>query len=337
MPRSGGLSHGECISAEAPAKINLVLEVLGRRPDGYHALRSVLAPLALADIISVVRLPPGEADRLSIEGSVPDLGPPERNLVLQAVDALRSSARRKTGRGRLDPLAFTLVKRIPVAAGLGGGSSDGALALDLAARAWGLRIGVRRRRHVAASLGSDVPFFTLGSWALIGGRGDRLSPLPAVPGMGVLLVIPPARLATRDVFAAWDAANPGGTGAHRRRRSRGPSPATALATSIRSGITARELTELAAANDLWAAAAALEAGLEPFRLALAEHVGRCVHLSGSGTCLFALYEGSGEAAAAAVDVRAALLAGSLPSPWIALPSVVGTCAWRPGQAGAGTE
>ncbi len=357
--------------AEAPAKINLVLEVVGRRPDGFHELASVFAPLALADELTVRPMPPGAdagnaespalpgagharpsdapaapgVDVLAIEGA-PGLSTGD-NLVLRAAALLRRAAVASeiprtavTGPGRpraapaCGPLAFRLRKRIPVAAGLGGGSSDALAALDLAAAAWGLRLGARLRRELAAALGSDVPFFALGSWAHVRGRGEVLRRLPAPAGgpLGVLLVVPAARLSTRDVFAALDAAGEGRDSAAEGRRTSGERDAVArtagtpvspgarggaaarLATAIRGGADVREIAAIEPANDLLPAAVALLPELEPLRQALAGLLGRQVHLSGSGPTLAVLYPSPGGARRAATVVRAAAARGALPQP-----------------------
>ncbi len=328
-------------SATAPAKINLVLEVAGRRPDGFHELRSVFAPLALADTLSVGFARPRaaadgstvrSADRLAIRGA-PGLAV-EENLVLRAAALLRAGTAR-----RLPPLAFGLRKRIPVAAGLGGGSSDALAALDLAASAWGLRLGERRRLRLAALLGSDVPFFALGGWALAGGRGERLRRLPPPAGgpLGVLLVVPAARLSTRDVFAALDAAWERGTregyadpaGARGTSDPRSPArrgapleeppgaghgDAARLADLLRRGAAASDVAAIAPANDLLPAAARLLPDLEPLRRGLSVLLGRAVHLSGSGPSLAVLYPSPWAARRAASVVRAAACDGHLPQP-----------------------
>jgi 4-diphosphocytidyl-2-C-methyl-D-erythritol kinase len=308
------------LTGRAPAKLNLVLEVGGRRPDGFHELASVFAPLGLTDELSVLvhaEAPRGEPrDRLLVLGA-PELATPD-NLVLRAAALLRA----ETGR-RLAPLDFRLRKRIPVAAGLGGGSSDALAALELAAAAWGLRLGAGRRLALAAALGSDVPFFGLRSWALVGGRGERLRRLPPPAGgpLGVLLVVPAARLPTRDVFAALD----------ERRRGQPvrvsdvaeapgawPGAAAELAQRLRRGATAGQVADAAPANDLLPVAAALLPGLEPLRRGLADLLGRPVHLSGSGPTLAVLYPSLDKARRAAATVRVAAAQGSLHQPGGAL-------------------
>ena len=326
--RAPGAISSTALSVTAPAKINLVLEVIGRRPDGFHELRSVFAPLALADELSVRPAGPSQArdgsavrcaDRMAIAGA-PGLTVGD-NLVLRAAALLRAGTARP-----LAPLEFRLRKRIPVAAGLGGGSSDALAALDLAASAWGLRLGERRRLRLAALLGSDVPFFALGGWALVGGRGERLRRLPPPSGgpLGVLLVIPAARLSTRDVFAALDAAGEG-SGLEARPHTRPHAPpgeppgaghgdAANLAALLRRGATAADVAAIRPANDLLPAAARLLPGLEPLRRALADLLAREVLLSGSGPSLAVLYPSPWAARRAASAVRAAVRGGHLPRP-----------------------
>ena len=133
----------------APAKLNLTLAVVGRRPDGFHLLHSVMATLDLADRLA---LGPafGPADRLHVVGAgsspAPDLGPERENLVLRAIAAARRAIRAAGDDRPLPALAVRLEKRIPVAAGLGGGSSDAVAALDGALEAWGVRTSWTRGR-----------------------------------------------------------------------------------------------------------------------------------------------------------------------------------------------
>lgn len=159
----------------APAKVNLGLAILGRRPDGYHELRSVFARLALADELSMVV---GVDDGGGTHGAGgllrpwPGTGgaPPADDLAHRATDALRSWAGRPLPR-----LALTIRKRIPVAAGLGGGSSDAAAALRLAVASWGLGVEERQLMTLGAALGSDVPFFVADCLlGLVEGRGERV-------------------------------------------------------------------------------------------------------------------------------------------------------------------
>jgi 4-diphosphocytidyl-2-C-methyl-D-erythritol kinase len=184
------------MEALARSKVNLALGVVGRRSDGYHDIVSVFARLDLADRLTVV--PAGDGDRLLVAGGSIDHQPAADDLVLRAVAILRERhAPRAPG------LAMHLEKHVPLAAGLGGGSADGAAALDLAARAWGIRLTADQRLELAARLGSDVPFLAADvEAALVTGRGEHVAPLPGpLDPVGILLVTAGAGLSTRDVFA----------------------------------------------------------------------------------------------------------------------------------------
>lgn len=293
----------------AQAKVNLALGIVGRRPDGFHELVSVFLRLDLADRLTVrtLDLPATmdpAADRLHVAGAEA-LTPDPDNLVLRAARLLRAWAARP-----LEPLAFDLEKRIPVAAGLGGGSADAAAALTLAAQAWGLPLTARERRHLAARLGSDVPFFASGSRAaLVRGRGEEVEPLPVPVGApGFLLASEPEGLATSDVFGALAAAGgPPGPDAPATRA------ALALADALRAGLDGRGLASWAQrlrdANDLWPPAVALRPVLGDLRRALEERLGRPLLLSGSGPTLLALYPSLHEARAAASGIATRPVAG----------------------------
>ena len=173
-------AHHSPIVRLAPAKLNLTLAVVGRRDDGFHDLHSVFVPLALHDVLTVAPAGTAGSDTLHVTGK--DAGPVEANLVLRAISAARAAIGEGPGRPATPPLAARLEKRIPVAAGLGGGSSDAAAAIDAALEAWGAAdaLDPERRLAVAASVGSDAPFFLAGRPALIEGRGERVSPLTGI-------------------------------------------------------------------------------------------------------------------------------------------------------------
>ncbi len=320
----------------APAKVNLTLAVLGVRPDGFHELHSVIAPTGVVDRLSVSPLPPGGHDTLHVAGF--DAGPVADNLVLRAVAAARRAAREAGfGPDAPPPLAARLEKRIPVAAGLGGGSSDAAAALDAALEAWGVDLGVETRLAVAASLGSDVPFFLAGGPALVEGRGERLTPLawlrdaPDWPDRpGLLLVTPAVALSTPAVFRAWDAGARVAGGAARLA-------STHLADELRRGALNSDMlltraSVLAAANDLALAAAAVEPALVPFKRALLRLLGRPVGLSGSGPTHWALYPSLAEADEAADRLRAAVASGALAAPGPRPPFIEATAITPPPPA-----
>lgn len=169
----------------APAKINWTLEVLGRRPDGYHEVRTVLQTVDLYDGITVSPAAELELVVRSSAGGPPALAdvPPAENLAYRAAALLRD-------RGAPPGARIELEKVIPVGAGLGGGSSDAAAALRALDRLWRLHLPADELARLGAQLGADVPFFLFGGTALGRGRGDEVSPLPDVPPQRLLLVVP---------------------------------------------------------------------------------------------------------------------------------------------------
>lgn len=323
---SGLLRRVTPVVRVAPAKVNLTLAVVGRRPDGFHDLHSVMVPLDLADRLA---LSPafGPDDRLHVVGvdggPAPDLGPLAANLALRAVAIARRAVRDAGEDLPLPALAIRLEKRIPAAAGLAGGSSDGAAALDGALEAWGVgdRLGPAARAAAAAALGSDCPFFLAGGWALVEGRGERVTPLPAPRGdpPAILLVTPAVPVSTPAAFARHAAGirPPGGAAL---------ASSAHLAAELRAGLAADRLLEragiLAVANDLAPAAADLVPGLVPLRRGLARLLGRPIGQSGSGPTLWALYAARADAEAAATAVRDAVARGDLVAPGDRPPLVV---------------
>ncbi len=171
----------------APAKVNWTLEVLGRRDDGYHEVRSVLQTLTLHDDILL-----SPADYLEVRYSgatAGPLAPMEEDLAYRAAEALRQ----EVGKPELAAL-IELEKAVPAAAGLGGGSSDAAAVLRGLNRLWGLDFDAERLRRIGAKLGSDVPFFLNGGTAQAGGRGDEVAPLADVPPLAITIAVPHERL-----------------------------------------------------------------------------------------------------------------------------------------------
>jgi len=182
--------------ASCPAKINLVLRVLGRRSDGYHELDTVFQAVDLWDTLEI-----RASDSLRLTCDDPRLAVDESNLVLRAAGLLAERCSDGPRHG-----ALSLHKRIPVQAGLGGGSSDAAGALMLCDRFWSLGLGRNRLVQLAAELGSDVPFFLTGGTARGWGRGDRIEALPFVGETHVILGCPPFGIPTAKVFgrlAGW--------------------------------------------------------------------------------------------------------------------------------------
>ncbi len=160
------------------AKINLTLEILNLRTDGFHEVKTILQTVDLADQLDIQPWP-----TLKVECDLPGLDGKD-NLVWQAATALADCY-------GISPQARIIIrKRIPVGMGLGGGSSNAAAALIGLSRLWNLPLGPSDLTPIASRLGSDVPFFLYGGTALAEGRGDEISPLPSLPPLGVLLVCP---------------------------------------------------------------------------------------------------------------------------------------------------
>jgi 4-diphosphocytidyl-2-C-methyl-D-erythritol kinase len=329
-------AHHSPVVRLAPAKLNLTLAVVGRRSDGFHDLHSVIVPIGLADRLSLASAGPGsggQGDTLHVAGL--DAGPIGDNLVLRGISAARAAIGVGPGRAPTPPLAARLEKHVPVAAGLGGGSSDGAAALDGALEAWGAAeaLNGEARARAAVVLGSDVPFFLLGRPALVEGRGDRVTQLPGIHGHpGVLLVTPAVAVRTVDVFSVFDGARGAGDGSVRMTSAH-------LAQELGNGLSATDLWAragvLAAANDLLAAAILVAPGLVGVRRALTRVLGRPIGLTGSGPTLWTLYPSLGEAQEAAGTVHAAVADGTIPSIGDGPPSIIATTI-RTGDEGRAT-
>lgn len=177
------------LELSSPCKINLLLNILGRRPDGFHELETILHPVALYDTLRVE--PANEG--ISLICNDPLIPTGETNLVCRAASAFLQATGIKTG------LRFELEKRIPSAAGLGGGSGNAATTLLGLNQLWNQPLAVAELTRLAASLGSDVPFFLLGGPALATGRGELVKPLgelAALRGVWALLIHPGFGVAT---------------------------------------------------------------------------------------------------------------------------------------------
>jgi 4-diphosphocytidyl-2-C-methyl-D-erythritol kinase len=177
------------------AKINLSLRVMGTRPDGYHELRTVFQSIALHDTLTIRRAP----GRFALTCDVPGCPADRTNLVWRAAELVWRAAGR---RGAPRDMSIHLTKRIPMRAGLGGGSSDGAAAIRALGRRWG--VDDVRQRAIAAALGADVPFFFEGGTVLGLDRGDLLFPLVDHPPAWVVIVVPRFGISTSDAFSWVD-------------------------------------------------------------------------------------------------------------------------------------
>ena len=261
------------LSTLAPAKINWTLEVLGRRPDGYHEVRTVFQAVDLCDRVSVS---PAADLELILTAPVQQTGaplpvlPPAENLAYRAAALLRD----RTG-GRAPGARIELEKAIPAGAGLGGGSSDAAATLRALDRLWGLGLAAAELAHLGRQLGADVPFFVFGGTALGRGRGDEVTPLPDVPMTRLLLVVPRGRLEgkTAAMYAHLRAEHFAGGEASER-----------LAAAIREGVPTGD-------DDVVNTFKAIAGEVLPEAAAAAERcrsLGLRPHLAGSGPAQFVL-------------------------------------------------
>jgi 4-diphosphocytidyl-2-C-methyl-D-erythritol kinase len=275
------------LTARAPAKINLTLHVLGRRADGYHELESLVAFAGAGDTLT---LTPGAGLSLVVEGpNAASSGPTEKNLVLTAA---RHLMEREVG---LRAGCFHLLKRLPAAAGIGGGSADAAAALRLLARLNDIPLNGPAVMEAARATGADVPVCVAGCARLMAGAGERLGPPLRLPRLFAVLVNPGVPLATADVFRTL--------GLRAGQRSGGQSHA-----AIEAGLTAADLLgRLARArNDLEPPARALAPAIGEALARLGQTAGcRLARMSGSGATVFGLFETGAGAAAAARLIRAA--------------------------------
>lgn len=181
----------------APAKINLDLRVLGTRPDGFHELRTVFQSIGLHDTLTFV----AKKGPFVLKCRHPGVPSDHDNVVWKAADLLWEALGRE---GAARDVMVTIEKRIPVQAGLGGGSGDAATALMCLARLWGSTLPPADLRQLAARLGSDVPYFLAGGTALGLGRGDEIYPLVDLARHWVVLVLPPFGVSSREAYTWYE-------------------------------------------------------------------------------------------------------------------------------------
>jgi 4-diphosphocytidyl-2-C-methyl-D-erythritol kinase len=265
------------LTERAPAKINLSLHITGRRPDGWHTLESLVAFSRAGDTVA---LAPGEPLVLSVEGpGAAACGEVEDNLVLRAARHFRG----RVPGARLGK--FHLVKRLPIAAGLGGGSSDAAAALRLIARANGLAIDDPRIIMAAKATGADVPVCLARRARMMRGMGDELGSLLRLPPLVALLVNPGVPVATRSVFALLNMTHgtAAGFGSHPK-----------LYPDIEAGALVAALRK--ARNDLEGAACVVAPVIGDVLAILSAAPGcRLARMSGSGATCFAIFSDCGSA------------------------------------------
>jgi 4-diphosphocytidyl-2-C-methyl-D-erythritol kinase len=292
--------RGALVEVETPAKVNLFLEVLSRRADGFHELETLMTPISLYDRVSFAANSTGslsfacrwthgvEACRTSHRarggGAWEAIPADEDNLAWRSLCVLREAAGVRAG------AELRLIKRIPAAAGLGGASSDAAAVLVAANAAWRLDWSRERLAEIAAELGSDVPFFLDGRPCLCRGRGERIERLVGLPPLHLVVVRPPAGLATAAVYRACVPADQ-------------PRQAAAMVAAARRG-DAVQVGRLLF-NRLQETAERLSPWIGRLRHALA-HLGCLGHqMSGSGTSYVGICRHATHARTVAARLRAA--------------------------------
>lgn len=177
---------------KAPAKINLGLDILGKRPDGLHELAMVMASIDLADRLYLEEIP---EDKIIIETNKAFLPTDKKNHVYEALELIKERFDIKKG------LQVKIHKEIPVAAGLGGGSTDSAAALRAVNRLWNLGLSLEELARLGAEIGSDVPYCVYGQTSLVEGFGEKVTPIAPMPQCWVVVVKPRMSVSTRTIFA----------------------------------------------------------------------------------------------------------------------------------------
>jgi 4-diphosphocytidyl-2-C-methyl-D-erythritol kinase len=263
------MSAPDFAEVAAPAKTNLFLRILAREESGYHGLETLFCALSLADSVRVQRGAPGV--QLHVEGAV-DTGPPERNLCVRAAERFHAA---------LDvppAIDIHLAKRIPSAAGLGGGSSDGAAALRALNALHGEPFDRATLLRMAIELGSDVPFFVCGSaLALAWSRGERLLALPPLPPRPVIVAHPGVAMPTPEAFRRI---------AERRGGGYAPDARSLALDELRDweGVAAR------AENDFEAVVAEEIPFIGLAKSALRQGGARIAMMAGSGSSVFGVFD-----------------------------------------------
>jgi 4-diphosphocytidyl-2-C-methyl-D-erythritol kinase len=257
------------VATRAHAKINLDLRVLGTRPDGFHELRTVFQAVALHDVVTCVPRP----GPLSIECETAGVPLDGGTLVWKAADVLWRAIRRL---GPPRDVLIRLDKRIPLQAGLGGGSADAAATLLALVKLWRVPVRASQLTDIAATLGADVPFFLSGGTALGLGRGDEVYPLADLPRHWIVLVIPGFGVSSADAYNWYDEERDLGRGPSSREPQHVPGPWPSRAAQM--------------INDLEAPIARHHPEIDQMKLALRRAGALAAAMSGSGSTVFGLFQ-----------------------------------------------
>lgn len=260
------------ITQNAPAKINLSLDITGRRGDGYHLLRSVMQSVDLADTVTVRPL---DTDTIAVTCDNPEIPPGDQNICHRAARLFCSALCERGLRPLIPGVRIDIVKRIPQGAGLAGGSADAAAVLNALNRLHGHPFTPEDLAEVGAQIGADVPFCLTGGTALCEGIGERVTPLPPLPRCAIVLAKPRFAIATSGAFMRYDT----------------------LATPFHPDVDA-QLAAIAS-GDLRAVAAfmgnaledvAEQAEIPTIRVKMLAHGALGAMMTGSGSAVFGLFE-----------------------------------------------
>ena len=267
------------------AKVNLFLSVGGRRPDGYHEIETIFHTIGLADSLTLTPSKTGliEIDMRS-ELEAMELPPPEANIVHRAAEELGRH------RSSVEGVCIEIVKRIPIGAGLGGGSGNAAGALAALNDLWDVGLDSDGLGELAGELGADVPYCMTGGTALATGRGERITPLPQPAPIWFVLGLSKVPLYTRDVYDNFEMA---------------PDAAGAVIAPMAAALGAGQIEEVAALvhNDLERPAFRLRPELEDKKRAMLDAGALGALMSGSGPTIFAITRDARRAAALAARVE----------------------------------
>jgi 4-diphosphocytidyl-2-C-methyl-D-erythritol kinase len=264
------------------AKINLTLRVLGRRTDGYHEIETVFQTVTLHDRLTFAARDDG---RIELVCDAPGIPCDETNLVHRAAIALR----RRYGMGR--GARINLEKKIPAGGGLGGGSSNAAVALVGLARLWELETDRRALAEIGATLGADVPFFLTGGTALGTGRGTDIHALPDAPPQQLLIVTPPIEVSTAAAYKSLNA----------HTLTKAVAPANLAVSRAQAEIS--DLSQAVLRNDFEPVVYGLHPEIARVRDALTAAGASGALLSGSGASVFGLFENAEQRDGARVSLR----------------------------------
>lgn len=249
------------------AKINITLRVLGKRADGFHELFTVFQTVSLCDEITF-----SESDQIGLTCSDPGVPTGESNIIIKAARLLNQRA------GTRHTASIHLEKHIPSPGGLGGGSSNGAVALVGLTRLWGLEVPSEDFHSIAAELGSDVPFFLYGGTAIGTGRGTEIEPVPDIEGRCLLIVTPDVSVSTRDAFSRLNAQN------------LTSEEAESILIVCRFEAEKLDLRHSKLRNDMEAAVFAAHPEIERVKKTLLELGAVNAMMSGSGASVFAVFD-----------------------------------------------